>query len=449
MIDQFDIAANNRLAKTTSLVRPKTPRERKTVSSLLENFIPKPATAGAVGPEALGTKRDAWANALNTMNSVYTPTPLTAAAKVAGMGLAGYGVGKASSDIEAGQAGFRTKLATALKGGAPNNASIADMMADPYAGQNMDTLFGLWERANPKVSTDPEMVTLKYPNGTEVPVNLNSPEGKEMHRKFVEKMGSGTGGAGGVIKDPMKITDNMQGSKVQQSAAVTAQTLGSMFQSLSDPSAISDLDFVNGVAKILDPTSVVRSEEGRQVIESQSIPSQVLGQLNMLANGQSRLDPQTRIAMYQLAARRGGEGLEMARKEADFYTKMAKSSGYDPEVYVPQVPEGPRSDFNFRPEAAAYPPEPTGPLPPPSPQQPATSVPDSLPPPPAPSQTLDPRATQFDQRLLTVPGARNLWPRIVEQADDAEELEAIINGIIENPDMLRQVFPDAFPSEVR
>tara|TARA_R110000868_G_scaffold161156_3_gene391132 strand:- start:440 stop:553 length:114 start_codon:yes stop_codon:yes gene_type:complete len=37
----------------------------------------------------------------------------------------------------------------------------------------------------------------------------------------------------------------------------------------------------------------------------------------------------------------------------------------------------------------------------------------------------------------------------VEQADDVEELEAIINGIIENPDMLRQVFPDAFPSEVR
>jgi hypothetical protein len=428
-------------------VKPKTQRERKTISSLLENFIPKPATAAPAGPDALGTKRDAWANALSTMNGVYTPSPLTAVAKVAGMGLAGYNMGKASSDIEAGQAGFRTKLAQALKGGAPDNATIADMMADPYAGQNMDTLFGLWERANPKANTDPEMVTLKYPNGTEVPVDLNSPEGKEMHRKFVEKMGSGAGGAGGVIKDPMKITDNMQQSKVQQSAATTAGTLNSMFQSLSDPSAISDLDFVNGVAKILDPTSVVRSEEGRQVIESQSIPSQVLGQLNMLANGESRLDPQTRIAMYQLAARRGGEVMEQAQKEADFYSKMAEGSGYEPELYVPQVPEGPRSDFNFQPEAAAYPQEPAGPRPPPSRQPPATPVPGGDPAAPAPPQRLDPRTAQFDQRLLTVPGARNLWPRIVEQADDAEELETIINGIIENPAMLRQVFPDAFPTE--
>lgn len=71
-------------------------------------------------------------------------------------------------------------------------------------------------------------------------------------------------------------------------------------QASKDPSSVADLDYVIGVAKILDPGSVVRESEGKNVIDSTSIPQSILGQLNKAVNGETAIP---RADLYRLAQR--------------------------------------------------------------------------------------------------------------------------------------------------
>lgn len=135
------------MAKTVSVLKEKTKKPEKTASSMsLPSMSGLDAT---LGPKGLDANRDAWANALSTMSGVYTPDPLTAVAKVAGMGLAGYGQGKAVKAKEAGSAAYRSKLAEALAGN-PDNSALMGLMADPYADDNSQRmLMEIWQRNNP------------------------------------------------------------------------------------------------------------------------------------------------------------------------------------------------------------------------------------------------------------------------------------------------------------
>lgn len=91
-----------------------------------------------------------------------------------------------------------------------------------------------------------------------------------------------------------------------------------------DPSSVADLDYVIGVAKILDPTSVVRESEGQTVINSQSIPASVLGQLNKALAGGSAID---RPALFALAQRHFDTRASRVSDLADYYGTLAKSKG--------------------------------------------------------------------------------------------------------------------------
>ena len=144
-VNQFQIGQRNR---QQSVVRDKAEKIKK--PSLIASAMGAVtgANRGPSGPATLAAGRDAWANALQSMSGVNTPDPITAVAKVAGMGLAGYQQGKATRGIEEGTTAFRQKLADALKGGA-DGASVAGLMADPYAAGSEAQLMKLWERANP------------------------------------------------------------------------------------------------------------------------------------------------------------------------------------------------------------------------------------------------------------------------------------------------------------
>lgn len=133
------------MAKVASVVREKT--KKPTAASAV---APAAGTVpGMLGPASLDANRDAWANALSTMSGVNTPDPITAIAKVAGMGLAGYGQGKATKAKEAGSSAYRAKLAEALSG-QPGNADLMGLMADPYADDaSQRMLWNLYERNNP------------------------------------------------------------------------------------------------------------------------------------------------------------------------------------------------------------------------------------------------------------------------------------------------------------
>lgn len=135
------------MAKTASLVREKTKKPEKTASTM--SLPSLSGLDGTLGPKGLDSNRDAWANALSTMSGVYTPDPLTAVAKVAGMGLAGYGQSKAIKEKEAGSSAYRSKLADVLAG-SPDNGALMGLMADPYADDNSNRmLMEIWQRNNP------------------------------------------------------------------------------------------------------------------------------------------------------------------------------------------------------------------------------------------------------------------------------------------------------------
>jgi hypothetical protein len=93
---------------------------------------------------------------------------------------------------------------------------------------------------------------------------------------------------------------------------------------LADPASISDLDFIYGVSKVLDPTSVVRESEGQMVIDSQAIDASILGKLNKAISGGGALSPTQRVDLLRLANRHYST---LGNKVADIqskYTDLAK-----------------------------------------------------------------------------------------------------------------------------
>jgi hypothetical protein len=145
-------------------------------------------------------------------------------------------------------------------------------------------------------------------------------------------------GGGRVIDDPMKIGKDYQNQPGFQRLKEVAPTIESMVKSLEDPSAMADLDFVYGLAKILDPTSVVRESEAGMVIDSQGIAPSLLGQLNKILTGEQAMLPETRRKLVSVAIRRAKEFEMQAQQERGFYGNMARENNFNPDTYLQPVP---------------------------------------------------------------------------------------------------------------
>ncbi len=111
---------------------------------------------------------------------------------------------------------------------------------------------------------------------------------------------------------------------------VAAPILASMIKSVDDPSAMSDLDFIYGMAKIFDPTSVVRESEMGLVLQGQSIPQQITGLWQRAANGESVLQGGARADLIRSTGVRVGEYRQQAEREAQEFGAMAQRHGLNP-----------------------------------------------------------------------------------------------------------------------
>ena len=152
---------------------------------------------------------------------------------------------------------------------------------------------------------------------------------------------AGAVGAGQAIDDPLKISKNFETSPGMSRIAEIAPTIQSMHKSLTDPSAMADLDFVYGLAKILDPTSVVRESEAGMVIDSQGIGPALLGQLNKLMSGEQAMLPEIRQKLFAVAYRRARELEQQAQKERGHFSGVAKANQFEPDTYLQQIPAMP------------------------------------------------------------------------------------------------------------
>jgi hypothetical protein len=180
----------------------------------------------------------------------------------------------------------------------------------------------------------------------EIPVDMNNPPdwAKEYMQtgKLPEGMAAPGGAAGAAIDDPLKISKDYQSQDGFERTKMVAPTIASMYRSLNDPSAMADLDFVYGLAKILDPTSVVRESEAGMVIDSQGIGPALLGQLNKIATGQQAMLPDIRKKLFEVAYRRAQELQGQAKGEREFFSNMAVENDINPDTYLQQVPGLPK-----------------------------------------------------------------------------------------------------------
>jgi len=192
-------------------------------------------------------------------------------------------------------------------------------------------------------------------------------------KTFAAGVGPVAPGGDGTIKDPFQITKEFNSDKQVQANQVATATLNSMWNSFSDRSAISDYDFIIGAAKIMDPTSVVRTQEGEQVQATQAMPAQYAGLFNRIINGNAVLDDKTRADIYRLAERRTVELQKQVGQQRDFYSNTARANGYDPATYLPPTPAMPNGTVG---DMQDYPRQPAvlqrvGVRPPAAPAQPA------------------------------------------------------------------------------
>lgn len=144
------------------------------------------------------------------------------------------------------------------------------------------------------------------------------------------------------IEDPLKVGKAFESQEGQSRIKAIAPTIESMYRSLTDPSAMADLDFVYGLAKILDPTSVVRESEGRMVLDAQGIGPQLLGTLNKIVSGDQAMDSKTRANLFSVAVRRAQELQKQAQTERGVFEGIASANQIDPNIYLQQVPSLPK-----------------------------------------------------------------------------------------------------------
>ncbi len=112
------------------------------------------------------------------------------------------------------------------------------------------------------------------------------------------------------------------------------QEISPIFQSLAkskdDPQG-SDLDFVYGIAKILDPGSVVRQGEQDMLVRTGGLPGLVHSALEFVQGGQERLAPEMKEALLNLAARRYDAINTDYEKARGNYGELAKAANVRPE----------------------------------------------------------------------------------------------------------------------
>jgi len=112
----------------------------------------------------------------------------------------------------------------------------------------------------------------------------------------------------------------------------------------------SDINIVYGLAKLYDPTSVVREGEYATVANSPNIPEKVKGYAQYLAGG-GRLSPETKNQILEEAKGRIGTYEAEAKKAKSSFEGIARKRGMDPSAVFADM-----GDMTQNPQPATPPP---------------------------------------------------------------------------------------------
>lgn len=137
-------------------------------------------------------------------------------------------------------------------------------------------------------------------------------------------------------KDYNSYTDDLRAEPSVNKYRESLDIYSSMTKSFSSESTASDLDFVYGFAKIMDPGSVVREGEYATVANSPAIPEQIRGRLQYVIEGKAKLTPKVKREMLEITGNRLNSYRENADKIVERYRTNAQNFGLDPDLVAPE-----------------------------------------------------------------------------------------------------------------
>jgi len=142
-----------------------------------------------------------------------------------------------------------------------------------------------------------------------------------------------------------KLRAQFLGQKTVQDFGQISTQFAALQKAANDPTAVSDLDYIYGIAKILDPQAVVRESDAGAVIDSQSIPTSILGTLNKYITGDPAIRSKGRQSFLDLAQRRYDIQKEAVDLLANDFRTIASDRGVRPEraVVIPGAPVASRN----------------------------------------------------------------------------------------------------------
>ena len=162
-------------------------------------------------------------------------------------------------------------------------------------------------------------------------VNKNDPNAPAVPIQGYEKPGEAVN-----PKERLPFVAAYENDPQVQGYNVMASTLGSLTGAVYDNSKVSDLEYIYGIAKALDPTSVVRESEAGMVLQAQGLDEATLGRLNGMLGG-GTLSPQQRIELLALVRRRA-QSLEPFVKSKREYTLRVGQGIIDDSMLRPIAP---------------------------------------------------------------------------------------------------------------
>lgn len=347
----------------------------------IPSFLLPANMGGPITPEAAARKRSMGEGMLYAgMDTSPIASPWQGVSRVAQALVGGYGMRKADAAEEEGRKSASSVMAKLLQSGSPDNAAIMEAMQNPWLSdgqgrlaanlldQNFKRSQPDWQTVTDKNSgdvyrwngNDPNSKPELFFDAAPAPQDLmNVPKGANIYDPSSKSWVTPPTGPEGVgaadLDDVAKITKMYEAAPGVSRYRTVVPSLTSMQKSLKDPSAISDLDFVYGVAKILDPESVVRESETGLVIQSQSLPDQVVGQMNKILNGEAALTPGVRKDLFRLARRRGEAFHEQAQREVQYFQDLGRGYGVSPEQFraLDELPIYDESQYPGQPELPA------------------------------------------------------------------------------------------------
>lgn len=183
----------------------------------------------------------------------------------------------------------------------------------------------------------PDLKTVERADGSKYTVMWNGAQ-------WVPYNGSDQGGGGPskeVMDREMKLRDAYEGAPEVKIYNAAAPVYQSMVETAGTDDRASDNNLIYGMAKVLDPGSVVRGEEMSMAQAIATLPEQWQQQAKSAFEGTGRLSPETRAAMIKVARSRVSQYQKQVQARAEQFTQTADRYGVDKRNVVSPLGELP------------------------------------------------------------------------------------------------------------